>query len=161
MYSIEVFFIRWFYKTCINVYGVGCQNATAQNQSLRGERSSIGVQHSNLLLKYLARASTQVSEHEPRHMGAPQYRLNSQRQTSRLQLLHLFGSNAHISMAQELSALDVERSHLLCARAHPFTLRKIIPSDRARARLFARANRDAHVPYLHTPRDTCAYMLSF
>src|SRR4051812_32194578 len=51
---------------------VGCQNVTAQIQSLREARSSIGAQHFNLLFKYLAGALTRVSEHEPRHMGALQ-----------------------------------------------------------------------------------------
>src|SRR4051812_22751749 len=57
---------------------VGCQNTTAKNQSLRGERSSTGAQHFNSLFKYQVGMSTPVSEHEPRHMGAPQYRLNCQ-----------------------------------------------------------------------------------
>src|SRR3954468_22762009 len=41
---------------------VGCQNITAKNQSLRGERSSTGTQHSSLLFKYQVRTSTPVSE---------------------------------------------------------------------------------------------------
>src|SRR4051812_28271003 len=57
---------------------VGCQNITAKNQSLREERSSTGAQHSSLLFKYQVGTSTPVSEQEPRHMGAPQYRLNCQ-----------------------------------------------------------------------------------
>src|SRR3954463_13557935 len=57
---------------------VGCQNITAKNQSLREERSSTGTQHSSLLSKYQVGTSTPVSEQEPRHMGAPQYRLNCQ-----------------------------------------------------------------------------------
>src|SRR3954470_23099363 len=96
------------------VVAVGCQNTTTQIQSLREERSSTGAQHSNLLFKYLAGASTQVSEHEPRHMGAPQHQLNcsrhmheqyiyacTKRQTSRLKRLHRLGLNARISIAQE------------------------------------------------------------
>src|SRR3954467_6687488 len=50
---------------------VGCQNTTAKNQSLRGERSSTGAQHFNLLFKYQVGTSTPVSEHKPRHLGAP------------------------------------------------------------------------------------------
>src|SRR5436190_8558462 len=57
---------------------VGCQNITAQNQSLREERSSTGTQHSSLLFKYQVGTSTPVSEQEPGHMGAPQYRLRCQ-----------------------------------------------------------------------------------
>src|SRR2546430_353467 len=57
---------------------VGCQNITAKNQSLREERSSTGIQHSSLLFKYRVGTSTPVSEQEPRHMGAPQYRWNCQ-----------------------------------------------------------------------------------
>src|SRR4051812_18760989 len=57
---------------------VGCQNITAKIQSLRGERSSTGTQHFNLLFKYRVGISTSVSEHKPRYMGAPQYRLNCQ-----------------------------------------------------------------------------------
>src|SRR3954466_1362374 len=57
---------------------VGCQNITAKNQSLREERSSTGTQHSSLLFKYQVGTSTPVSEQEPRHMGALQYRLNCQ-----------------------------------------------------------------------------------
>src|SRR3954471_19156206 len=57
---------------------VGCQNITAKNQSLREERSSTGAQHSNLLFKYQVGTSTPLSEQDPRHMGAPQYRLNCQ-----------------------------------------------------------------------------------
>src|SRR3954464_4209745 len=57
---------------------VGCQNITAKNQSLREERSSTGTQHSSLLFKYQVGTLTIVSEQEPRHMGAPQYRLNYQ-----------------------------------------------------------------------------------
>ena len=58
---------------------VGCQNTTAKNQSLRGERSSTGAQQFNLLFKYQVGTSTPVSEQEPRHMGAPQYRLSCQK----------------------------------------------------------------------------------
>src|SRR5438270_14018609 len=57
---------------------VGYQNITAKNQSLREERSSTGAHHSSLLFKYQVGTSTSVSEQEPRHMGAPQYRLNCQ-----------------------------------------------------------------------------------
>src|SRR4051812_28126660 len=57
---------------------VGCQNITAKNQSLREERSSTGTQHSSSLFKYQVGTSTPVSEQEPKHMGAPQYRLNWQ-----------------------------------------------------------------------------------
>src|SRR3954470_12709226 len=57
---------------------VGCQNITAKNQSLREERSSTETQHSNLLFKYQVGTSTPMSEQEPRHMEAPQYRLNCQ-----------------------------------------------------------------------------------
>src|SRR3954468_4184427 len=57
---------------------IGCQNITAKNQSLREERSSTRTQHSNLSFKYQVGTSTPVSEQEPRHMGAPQYRLNCQ-----------------------------------------------------------------------------------
>src|SRR4051812_19026561 len=57
---------------------VGCQNTTAKNQSLREERSSTGTQHYSLLFKYQVGTSTPVSEQEPRHMDAPQYRLNCQ-----------------------------------------------------------------------------------
>src|SRR5438270_2718023 len=57
---------------------VGSQNITAKNQSLREERSSTGTQHSSLLFKYQVGTSTPVSEQEPRHMDASQYRLNCQ-----------------------------------------------------------------------------------
>src|SRR4051812_25656043 len=57
---------------------VGCQNITAKNQSLREERSSTGTQHSNSLFKYQVGTSTPMSEQEPRHMGALQYRLDCQ-----------------------------------------------------------------------------------
>ena len=57
---------------------VGCQNITAKNQSLREERSSTGTQHSNSLFKYQVGTLTPMSEQEPRHMEALQYRLNCQ-----------------------------------------------------------------------------------
>src|SRR3954465_13618047 len=88
---------------------VGCQNITAKNQSLRGERSSTGTQHSSLLFKYQAGTSTPVSEQEPRHMSAPQYRSNCQEAdihaqtpvSPRARRLHHLGSNARIYIAQE------------------------------------------------------------
>src|SRR4051812_24447558 len=84
---------------------VGCQNAIARNQSLREERSSTRAQHFNLLFKYLAGASTQVSKHLPRHMGAPQYQLNYPRYMHELYIhactrgRHL-GSNTYIFWAR-------------------------------------------------------------
>src|SRR4051812_46554581 len=88
---------------------VGCQNETVRNQSLREERSSTGDQDFNLLFKYLAGASTQVSEHEPTHIGAPQYQLNCPRHMHELYIhactrgRHL-GSNACVFWAQTLAS---------------------------------------------------------
>src|SRR4051812_40381473 len=78
---------------------VGCQNATAQNQSLREERSSTEAQNFNLSFKYLAGASTQVSEHKPRHMGAPQYQLNWPRHMHELYIHGCTRSRHHGSNA--------------------------------------------------------------
>src|SRR4051812_17635001 len=73
------------------------------SQSLREERSSTRAQHFNLLLKYLAGASTQVSEHEPRHMGAPQNQLNYPR--------HMHEAYTHVCTRGRL--IGVERLYLL------------------------------------------------
>src|SRR3954465_14365614 len=102
-----------------------------KNQSLRGEQSPIGAQHFNLLFKYQAGTSTPVSEHKPRHMGAPQYRLNCQEadiwaQTPasfRLRRLHLLGSNARIYIAQECTTVGIKCLHLPYARAQPRNVR--------------------------------------
>src|SRR4051812_30713122 len=95
---------------------VGCQNVTAQIQSLREERSSTGAQHINLLFKYLAGASTQVSKHEPRHMDAPQYRLNCPRHMHKL-YIHVC-TRGRILSGERQHLLGVERLHIQHARAH-------------------------------------------
>src|SRR3954462_6577196 len=89
---------------CLNHVVRACRLSKYQSQkkkqSLREERSSSGAQHSNLLFKYQVGTSTPVSEQEPRHMGAPQYRLNCKRQTFRLRRLHLLGPDACIFWAR-------------------------------------------------------------
>src|SRR3954465_5551029 len=72
----------------------------SQKQSLREERSSTGAQHSNSLFKYQVGTSIPVSDQEPRHMDAPQYRLNCQKQIFRLRRLHLLGPDACIFWAR-------------------------------------------------------------
>src|SRR3954471_2477571 len=99
---------------------VGCQNTTAKNQSLREERSSTGTQHFNLLFKYQVETSTPVSEQEPRHMEALQYRLNCQEADIKAQMpasprprrLHHWGSNALIYIAQECTTRGLRCLHL-------------------------------------------------
>src|SRR4051812_42789811 len=99
---------------------IGCQNITAKNQSLREERSSTGTQHSSLLFKYRVGTSTPVSEQEPRHMGAPQYRWNCQEAdiyaqtpaSPRPRHLHHLGPNALIYIAQECTTRGSRCLHL-------------------------------------------------
>src|SRR3954463_11377855 len=82
-------------------------------------------QYFNLLFKYLAGASTHVSEHKPRHMGAPQYQLNCPRHMHEpyiyvctrgrllgVECLHLLSSNACIFWARTPASL-LRKSALL------------------------------------------------
>src|SRR5436190_23377594 len=72
---------RWTWDMLDKItLGAMCRLSKYHNrkQSLREERSSTGTQHSNSLFKYQVGTSTPMSEQEPRHMGALQYRLNCQ-----------------------------------------------------------------------------------
>src|SRR4051812_29850263 len=55
---------------------VGCQNITVKKPESTRSKIFHRAQHSSLLFRYQVGTSTPVSEQEPGHMGAPQYRLN-------------------------------------------------------------------------------------
>src|SRR4051812_9674112 len=90
--------------------------------------------------------STQVLEHEPRHIDAPQYLLSCPKYMHELyshvcargkllgfKRLHLWAQVPASPKRKNAQQFDVERLHLLCARAHPKALHKIVSSDCARA----------------------------
>src|SRR4051812_12483902 len=91
-------------------------------------------------------ASTQVSEHEPRHIDAPQYQLNCPRHMHELcsqvcargkllgfKCLHLWAQAPASPKRKSAQRFGDERLHLLCARAHQKALHKSARLNCARA----------------------------